>query len=107
MTGRAHDMDDRPVETSPTAAGSFSLLISVNGSLAGPGHSIGGGDVVIFKFIRLSNTRPDLLIPVTAERYAVNSGRFFSTRGSLRPTLPGIITLYLIRIFQGIWRALR
>lgn len=85
----------------------FSLLISMNGSLASPGKSTGGGDLVLFKFIRLSGMKPDLIIPVSATSFAVNAGNFFLTRKNNRLSLVGIVWLFLVRIVQGVWHAWR
>lgn len=83
----------------------FSLLISMNGSLASQGKSTGGGDLVLFKFIRLSGLKPDLLLPVSAKGFAVNAGRFFPTCKNNNLSLLSIIWLFLVRTVQGIWHA--
>lgn len=85
---------------SPTS--SFSLMISLNGSLALPGGTVGGGDVVLFKFIRLSNIKPDVLIPESAEVFVINAGSFFPTKSTGSLSLLGILWLFCARIFQGI-----
>jgi glycosyltransferase involved in cell wall biosynthesis len=90
-------------QTSP----SISLLISLNGSLAMEGKSIGGGDLVLFKFIRLSQMQPDLLIPESAQGFVVTSGEKFLTRKNNQLSLIGIVSLFLVRIVQGIWHSLR
>jgi len=85
----------------------FTLLIVLNGSLATQGQSVGGGDLVLFKFIRLSNTQPDILMPKTAQPFVTTRGRLFLTLGNQRLTVMGILTLFSVRIFQGIWCALQ
>ncbi|HEY1717498.1 MAG TPA: glycosyltransferase [Verrucomicrobiae bacterium] len=85
---------------SPTP--SFSLMISLNGSLALSGGTVGGGDVVLFKFIRLSNIKPDVLIPESAEVFMVNAGGIFPTKSTGSLSLLGILWLFFVRIFQGI-----
>jgi glycosyltransferase involved in cell wall biosynthesis len=85
----------------------FSLLLSMNGSLASEGKSIGGGDLVLFKFIRHSETPPDILIPASAQKFAVTAGRKILTQKNNGLSLPGIVWLFLVRIVQGIWLACR
>ncbi len=85
----------------------FSLLLSMNGSLASEGKSIGGGDLVLFKFIRLSETQPDVLIPASAQKFAETSGRKILTQKNNGLSMPGIVGLFLVRIVQGIWQASR
>jgi glycosyltransferase involved in cell wall biosynthesis len=79
----------------------------MNGSLADKSASVGGGDIVMFKFIRLSNLEPDLLLPRSAQPFVTTRGRSFLTMKNLRPTLPGILTLFPLRILQGTWLGLR
>lgn len=79
-----------------------SLMISLNGSLAGPGRTVGGGDAVLFKFIRLSNSRPDVLIPKSAQSFITNHGRLFFTKDTGPLTMVGILWLFGVRIIQGI-----
>ena len=79
----------------------------MNGSLASEGKSIGGGDLVLFKFIRLSGTQPDVLIPASAQKFAETSGRKILTQKNNGLSMPGIVGLFLVRIVQGIWRAWR
>ncbi len=79
----------------------------MNGSLAVAGRSTGGGDLVLFKFIRLSQMQPDVLIPESAQNFAVTAGRKILTRRNNRLSLFGIVWLFLMRIVQGIgcaWR---
>ena len=85
----------------------FSLLVSMNGSLAAQGKSTGGGDLVLFKFIRLSGTKPDLILPVSAASFAVNVGKTYLTRKNNGLSLFGIVWLFLLRILQGAWHACR
>ncbi len=80
----------------------FSLLVMLNGSLATEGKSVGGGDAVMFKFIRSSKLQPDVLIPKSARNFAATSGRFFLTRSQANLTLLGILTAFSIRIVQGV-----
>ena len=68
-----------------------SLLLSMNGSLASEGKSIGGGDLVLFKFIRLSGTQPDVLIPASAQKFAETSGRKILTQKNNGLSMPGIV----------------
>ena len=92
---------------SPPPGPPFSLLIVLNGSLASEGKTTGGGDLVLFKFIRLTPLRPDLLIPESAAGFAPNAGRKFLTQKNNQLSMPGIIWLFLRRILQGIgcaWR---
>lgn len=77
-------------------------MISLNGSLALSGGTVGGGDVVLFKFIRLSNIKPDVLIPESAEVFMVNAGGIFPTKSTGSLSLLGILWLFFVRIFQGI-----
>jgi glycosyltransferase involved in cell wall biosynthesis len=92
---------------SSTAKPGFSLLLSMNGSLAGPNQSIGGGDIVVFKFLRLSGTNPDLVVPTTAESYVGATGKHYRTQGNFKPTLVGILALFTIRIVQGAFHAIK
>lgn len=84
---------------------SFSLLVSLNGSLASEGKSTGGGDLVMFKFIRLSQMQPDVLIPESAQQFAITSGKKILTRRNNGLSLFGIVWLFLVRILQGLWQA--
>ncbi len=77
----------------------------MNGSLASEGKSIGGGDLVLFKFIRLSQMEPDVLIPESAQNFAITSGKKILTRKNNGLSLAGLVWLYLARIVQGVWRA--
>jgi glycosyltransferase involved in cell wall biosynthesis len=94
-------MSDKPQSPAP----SFSLMISLNGSLALPDKTVGGGDLVLFKFIRLSQMQPDVLIPESAQDFAITSGKKILTRKNNGLSMPGIIWLFLVRIFQGIRHA--
>ena len=78
------------------------LFISLNGSLASEGKTVGGGDVVLFKFIRLSEMQPDVMIPKCARNFIASRGRLFLTisHGSL--TTVKILSLFFIRTLQGI-----
>jgi glycosyltransferase involved in cell wall biosynthesis len=90
------------------ASRKFSLLLIMNGSLAVKGQTVGGGDMVLFKFLRLSNIRPDVLIPKSAAEFAENPSRIFLTRANeKRLTTVGIVSIFLARIFQGIVFGLR
>lgn len=85
----------------------ISVFISLNGSLAEKGKSVGGGDLVLFKFIRLSGLKPDVMIPESAESFVPNAGKRFLTQKNNDLGLLGIIRLFLTRIMQGVWLALR
>lgn len=85
----------------------ISLLVSMNGSLASTDKSIGGGDLVLFKFIHLSLMQPDVLIPESAQNFAVTTGNKILTRKNNGLSMFGIIGLFLLRIIQGIWQAWR
>ena len=91
----------------PQPAAPLSLFIALNGSLASKGQTVGGGDMVLFKFIRLSNTQPDVLIPKCAQDFVATQGRLFLTLSHRRLTLFRILTLFFIRTLQGIWWALQ
>jgi glycosyltransferase involved in cell wall biosynthesis len=84
-----------------------SLFISLNGSLASEGKSTGGGDLVLFKFIRLSQMQPDLLIPESAQGFVATTGQKFLTRKNNHLSLIGIVSLFLLRILQGSWLGLK
>ena len=86
----------------PQPAAPLSLFISLNGSLASQGQTVGGGDVVLFKFIRLSRTQPDVLIPKCAQTFVATRGRLFSTLSHRRLTTIRILGLFFARIIQGI-----
>jgi glycosyltransferase involved in cell wall biosynthesis len=90
----------------PPANPPFSLILLGNGSLAVPGKSIGGGDLVFFKIIRLCNLDPDLLIPVSTRPLVETRGKLFLTLPTVEPTLVRILILYSLRILQGIWKAI-
>jgi len=88
-----------PGQTSPH----FSLFISMNGSLAVKGQTVGGGDMVLFKSIRLSGLQPDILIPGSAREFAANSSKLFLTRANGRQlSTLGVVALFFLRIFQGV-----
>jgi glycosyltransferase involved in cell wall biosynthesis len=89
----------------PQPAAPPALFISLNGSLASEGQTVGGGDLVLFKFIRLSQMQPDVLIPESAKNFAITSGKKLLTRRNNGLSLAGIVWLFLVRIFQGICRA--
>ena len=91
----------------PQPAAPLSLFIALNGSLASKGQTVGGGDMVLFKFIRLSNTQPDVLMPKCAQTFVATQGRLFLTLSHRRLTLFRILTLFFIRTLQGIWWALQ
>jgi glycosyltransferase involved in cell wall biosynthesis len=90
-----------PSDTNP------SLLIVLNGCLAREGKSIGGGDMVLFKFIRLARMEPDVLIPESAQTFVETRGRKLLTRRNSGVSLPEIIGVFLVRILQAIWRGWR
>jgi glycosyltransferase involved in cell wall biosynthesis len=90
------------VATASSVSPPFSLMISLNGSLALPGGTVGGGDVVLFKFIRISKIKPDVLIPGSGEVFVVNAGSFLSTKSTGSLSLLGILWLFFVRTFQGI-----
>jgi len=91
----------------PPPSAPISLLLSLNGSLASAGKSTGGGDLVLFKFIRRSQMQPDLLIPESAQSFAPAAGKKFLTRKNNQLSLVGIVSLFLLRIVQGVWHGLR
>jgi len=80
----------------------LALFISLNGSLASKGQTVGGGDVVLFKFIRLSGTQPDVLIPKCARTFIETRGRLFLTSSHSRLTTIRILAVFFIRIIQGV-----
>ncbi|MEI7728359.1 MAG: glycosyltransferase [Verrucomicrobiota bacterium] len=77
------------------------LLIINNGTLANRSESIGGGDQVVMKIIRLSGLKPDLLVPRSAVSFVAAHRRLYLTMGNLPLNLIGLIILFLVRIFQG------
>lgn len=79
------------------------LLVVLNGSLAAPGHSVGGGDLVMMKFIRLSRLRPDVIIPHSAKGHLRGQGHIYTTLRNLSLSTAGIIGTFLIRITQTLW----
>jgi glycosyltransferase involved in cell wall biosynthesis len=85
----------------------MSLLIVLNGSLAGRGQTVGGGDIVLFKFIRLSGIQPDVLIPKCAQAFVETRGRLFSTLSHRQLSLFRILILFFVRTLQGIWWSFR
>jgi len=91
----------------PPPSAPISLLLSLNGSLASAGKSTGGGDLVLFKFIRRSQMQPDLLIPESAQSFAPAAGKKFLTRKNNQLSLVGIVSLFLLRIVQGVWHGWR
>jgi len=91
----------------PQNSPSISLLVSMNGSLASEGKTTGGGDMVLFKFIRLSQMQPDVLIPASAQKFAITSGEKILTQKNNGLSLLGIVWLFLARIIQGVERACR
>jgi glycosyltransferase involved in cell wall biosynthesis len=80
----------------------LSLFISLNGSLANEGQTVGGGDMVLFKFIRLSDSQPDVLIPKCTQTFVATRGRLYLTLSHRRLTTIRILALFSIRIIQGI-----
>jgi glycosyltransferase involved in cell wall biosynthesis len=86
---------------------SVSSLVVMNGSLAIEGKSTGGGDLVMFKFIRLSQMEPDVLIPESAQKFAITTGKKILTRRNNNISLIGIVWLFLVRIVQGVWHVWR
>jgi glycosyltransferase involved in cell wall biosynthesis len=90
-----------------TAASAFRLLVVMNGCLADRTHSIGGGDLVLFKFIRHCRTPPDILIPASAQEFVPAAGRRFLTLRNWGLSVPGILAVFLVRTAQGVWRAWR
>jgi glycosyltransferase involved in cell wall biosynthesis len=89
------------------ASSPFSVLVVLNGSLASWGQTVGGGDMVLFKFIRLSGLQPDVLIPRCAQAFVETRGRFFPTLSHRQLSLFGILILFLVRTLQGIWWSFR
>jgi len=85
----------------------FSLLIVLNGSLASAGKTTGGGDLVLFKFLRLTPLLPDLLIPESAQGFVPKAGRKFLTQQNNQLSTLGIVWLFVRRILQGVWCAWR
>jgi glycosyltransferase involved in cell wall biosynthesis len=80
----------------------LSVLIAMNGSLASEGKSTGGGDMVLFKFIRLAPMRPDVLIPASAQSFVPAAGKKFLTQANNGLSLFGIVWLFLIRVVQSL-----
>jgi glycosyltransferase involved in cell wall biosynthesis len=85
----------------------ISLLVAMNGSLASEGKSTGGGDLVLFKFIRLSPTPLDVLIPASAQQFVAAAEKKFLTCQNNGLSMLGIIWLFLVRIVQAIMISLR
>lgn len=85
----------------------FQLFISLNGSLASEGKTVGGGDVVLFKFIALSGLQPDVMIPECARTFVASSGKLFLTANHGKLSTFGIVWTFLIRILQSIWQSFR
>jgi len=83
------------------------LLVVLNGSLATPGHSVGGGDLVMLKFIRLSNLLPDVLIPISAQGHLAGQGKVFLTLRNLSLSTLGIIATFAARIIQALGQSLK
>lgn len=83
----------------------FDLFISLNGSLASEGKTVGGGDVVLFKFIALSGLQPDVMIPQCARSFVATSGKFFLTASHGKLSTFGIVWTFFVRILQGIWQS--
>lgn len=83
------------------------LLVVLNGSLAAPGHSVGGGDMVMMKFIRLSRLQPDVIIPHSAKGHLQGQGHIYTTLRNLSLSTAGIIVTFLIRIAQTLWLSWR
>ncbi len=50
---------------------------------------------------------PDLLIPESAQGFVSTDGKKFLTRKNNQLSLLGIISLFLVRIVQGIWHGIR
>ena len=87
-------------------ASQLSVLIAMNGSLASEGKSTGGGDMVLFKFIRLAPMRPDVLIPASAQSFIPTAGKTFLTQKNNGLSLFGIVWLFFIRAVQSFWLAI-
>lgn len=85
----------------------LSLLVVLNGSLAAPGHSIGGGDLVMLKFIRLSKLQPDVIVPKSARSCLAGHGRLYPTLANLSLSTPGIVVMFAVRIVQAFALALK
>lgn len=95
---------------SPAASGvgaPLRLLVVLNGSLAAPGHSVGGGDLVMMKFIRLSRLQPDVIIPHSAKGHLRGQGKIYPTLRNLSLSTAGIIVTFLFRIAQTLWLSWR
>jgi glycosyltransferase involved in cell wall biosynthesis len=84
-----------------------SFFVSMNGSLADQGVSIGGGDQVMFNFLRSSELDCDVLLPKSARSFVRERGRLFLTLGNLRKNTLGIMVTFLVRIVQSVWLGLR
>lgn len=86
----------------------FSLFVCLNGSFASEGKTVGGGDVVLFKFVTMSGLQPDVMIPQCARNFLASSrGKFFPTKSHNRLTTFGIMWTFSIRILQGIWQSIQ
>jgi glycosyltransferase involved in cell wall biosynthesis len=85
----------------------ISLLVIMNGSLAIAGKSTGGGDLVLFKCIRLSRQNPDVLVPVSAAGFVETAGEKILTQKNNSLSLAGILWLFFIRTVQAVWLGLR
>ena len=92
---------ERPSDSPPVAP--LDLFLVYNGTTADSSSSIGGGDQVMLKFIRLSGAKPDLLIPKSAQQLVASPGKMFLTLGNLRLNLIGMVVMFLVRIVQGIY----
>ncbi len=58
--------------------------------------------MVLFKFIRLSGLRPDVLIPESGKSFVPDAGKLFVSQKNNQLTLFGIVWLFIVRILQGI-----
>jgi glycosyltransferase involved in cell wall biosynthesis len=95
---------ERTSKSAPVAhATSLDLFLVYNGTTADSSTAIGGGDQVMLKLIRLSGAKLDLLIPKSAKTLVASPGRLFLTLGNLPLNLIGVMTLFFVRILQGIF----
>src|SRR5262249_43051002 len=87
------------------------LLVVMNGSFVTEGKSVGGGDIVMLKFIALSNLQPDILLPASAasaKAFPRNHGQLLLTKKNKRPpSFWKLFVLFVFRIVQGAWLSWR
>jgi glycosyltransferase involved in cell wall biosynthesis len=94
-----------PKDVTSNKRQTFSLFISLNGSLASEGKTVGGGDVVLFKFIALSKLQPDIMIPECGRSFVATSGKLYLTASHGSLSTFGIVWTFFVRILQAIWQS--